>query len=109
MEGAVGASTPRMASSLRKVLAAFHDQKAQPGVDAFLLRMWRPFIFRALQAANPGVRRNAVGILTDAFPLCDPEAPQEETDELRTQQARDGYTVFRGPPDCHFTIKKKNV
>lgn len=88
MEGSLAASTPRMAASLRKVLAAFHDQKAQPGVDAMLLRMWRPFVFRALQAANPAVRKNAVGILTDAFPLCDPEAPPEETDALRTQQAR---------------------
>lgn len=97
MEGAVAAATPRMAASLRKVLAAFHDQKAQPGVDAFLLRMWRPFLFRALQAANAGVRKNAVGILTDAFPLCDPEAPAEETDALRAQQVTALYELMMDP------------
>lgn len=98
MEGALGAATPRMAASLRKVLAAFHDQKAQPGVDAFLLRLWRPILFRALNAANPAVRRNAVGVLTDAFPLCDPEAPAEETDELRTQQARGALAHIQPAP-----------
>lgn len=69
MQAAVGASTEPMAAALRRVLDGFHREKAAPGVDALLLRLYRPILFRALSAANPAVRRNSLGLLLDAFPL----------------------------------------
>lgn len=69
MQAAISASTQPMAAALRRVLDGFHREKASPGVDALLLRLYRPILFRALAAANPAVRRNALGLLLDAFPL----------------------------------------
>ena len=69
MQAAISASTQPMAAALRTVLNGFHQDKAAPGVDALLLRLYRPILFRALAAANPSVRRNALGVLLDAFPL----------------------------------------
>ncbi len=69
MQAAISASTQPMAAALRTVLTGFHQEKAAPGVDALLLRLYRPILFRSLAAANPAVRRNALGMLLDAFPL----------------------------------------
>ena len=46
VEGAVRAATPPMAASIRRVLAGLHSEKAAPGVDAMLLRVYEPIIFR---------------------------------------------------------------
>lgn len=86
MEAAILASTPALASSLRRVLAGLHCQKHQPGVDALLLELYEPILFRRLNAANPAVRRNALEILFDAFPLRDPEESNEATDARLTDQ-----------------------
>lgn len=69
MEAAILASTPAMAASLRRVLHGLHSQKHQPGVDRMLLELYEPILFRRLSAANPDVRRNALNLLVDAFPL----------------------------------------
>ena len=69
-----------MAGNIRAVLDGFHAQKSHRGVDATLLRLYEPILFRALSAANPAVRRNACALLVDVFPLQDPEADVEETD-----------------------------
>jgi hypothetical protein len=55
-----------MAANLRTVLNGFHAQKAHRGVDAMLLRLYEPVLFRALAAANPAVRRNACALLAGA-------------------------------------------
>lgn len=86
-ESALLASTPQMAANLRVVLDGFHAQKAHRGVDAMLLRLYEPILFRALSAANPAVRRNACALLVDVFPLQDPDADVEETDALLARQA----------------------
>ena len=46
VEGSVRAATPAMAASIRRVLAGLHAEKAAPGVDAMLLRVYEPIIFR---------------------------------------------------------------
>ena len=86
MEAAILASTPALASSLRRVLAGLHCQKHQPGVDTLLLELYEPILFRRLNAANPAVRRNALEILFDAFPLRNPEESNEATDARLTEQ-----------------------
>ena len=85
-ERAILASTPRMNANVRAVLDGFHARKARGGVDAALLRLYSPVLFRALSAANPAVRRNACALLVDAFPLQDPDEDVEETDALLSRQ-----------------------
>jgi hypothetical protein len=49
MEACLYASTPSLASNIRRVLGGFHSQKKQRGVDELLLRLYEPLLFRALQ------------------------------------------------------------
>jgi condensin-2 complex subunit G2 len=44
----------------RRVLRAWHHSKDVPTVDETLLRLYEPFIWRLLAAANARVRRNTV-------------------------------------------------
>lgn len=48
MQAAMVASTPAMASAIRRVLSGLHSQKMAPGVDSMLLRLYEPLIFRCL-------------------------------------------------------------
>jgi condensin-2 complex subunit G2 len=68
-EAALLASTPAMAAALRRVLRGLHAHKASAGVDAMLCEQYGPILYRRLRAANPAVRRNALELLVDAFPL----------------------------------------
>eukprot|EP00887_Chlorella_sp_A99_P007770 scaffold20.g7770.t1 len=86
MEAAILASTPAMAANLRRVLAGFHGQKHQSGVDKLLLELYEPILFRRLKAANPEVRRNALAVFLDTFPLRDPEESNDATDARLGEQ-----------------------
>ena len=83
---AVHASSTAMANALVQVLAYTHEQKRQRGVDQMLLRLYDPILWRALNVANPHVRRNAASIFIEAFPLQDPTKPNVELDELMQKQ-----------------------
>lgn len=70
MQAAIFASTPAMAASLQCVLGGLHEQKTKDAdVDALLMRLYGPILFRSLSAANACVRRNALMLLLEAFPL----------------------------------------
>ncbi|CAN8071250.1 unnamed protein product [Agarophyton chilense] len=71
-EFAVCAGAEPYASNLRIVLSAFHANKRVNGVDLLLNRVYGPVLYRNLMVASPIVRRNAVIILADAFPIHDP-------------------------------------
>jgi hypothetical protein len=86
MEASILASAPTLSASLRRVLGGLHSQKHQPGVDAMLLELYEPILFRRLNAANPAVRRNALELFFDTFPLRDPEESSEATDARMTDQ-----------------------
>lgn len=43
--------------------------QAAAAVDALLMRLYQPILFRAFSAANAAVRLNALALLVDAFPL----------------------------------------
>lgn len=59
MEGAVRASTPAMGASIRRLLEGLHKEKGAPGVDAMLLRLYEPIIFRCdvVQTGFKGCKR----------------------------------------------------
>lgn len=72
MSAAIYASTQGLASNIRRVLAELHANKrlgATGSVDGMLVRLYEPILFRATAVANPAVRRNALQLLLDAFPL----------------------------------------
>ncbi|PXF42082.1 Condensin-2 complex subunit G2 [Gracilariopsis chorda] len=77
-EFAIRAGSEPYASNLRTVLSAFHANKRVNGVDLLLNRIYGPVLFGNLMVANAVVRRNAVMILADAFPIHDPGELREE-------------------------------
>lgn len=74
-----------MAARLRMVLSLFHQEK-QAKTDEALCRLYEPILWRAVKVANPYVRANASILLSDAFPLQNPQATVEETDTLLQKQ-----------------------
>ena len=77
---ALHAASSSMASAVRQVLAPLHDAKRQRGVDAMLLKLWEPILWRALKCANPHVRKNAATLFVEAFPLQDATMPAVDLD-----------------------------
>jgi condensin-2 complex subunit G2 len=75
-----------LAGVLLRVLDGFHLKKKEAGVDAMLLRLYEPLLWRALKAANAVVRANAVALLCAAFPLQDSSQPRAAADALIQQQ-----------------------
>ncbi|CAM9656902.1 unnamed protein product, partial [Ectocarpus sp. 13 AM-2016] len=74
MHACIHASTPKMHQNILVVLEGLHSQKKVKGVDADLLRLYGPVVWRSLRVANPSVRAQACQVLVDAFPLQDPSA-----------------------------------
>jgi condensin-2 complex subunit G2 len=72
MKAALHGSSQGLVANIRRVLGELHRSKKLGGVgsvDSMLVRLYEPILFRALAAANAGVRRNALQLLLDAFPL----------------------------------------
>lgn len=77
-EKAIRAGSEPLASNLKTILSMFHSNKRVNGVDLLLNEVYGPVLYRNLQVANPLVRRNAVTIMADAFPIHDPGATMED-------------------------------
>jgi hypothetical protein len=69
MRAAISAKSPPLGAALRGVLSEFHAQKRMAGVEALLCRLYEPILYRAFGAANALLRRNALLLLLDAFPI----------------------------------------
>ena len=76
-----------------QLLGYIHQQKNQKGVSEMILRLYNPFLWRALKVANPHVRANAASLLFDAFPLQEPSSTREEID-LGMQKQFDAMMVW---------------
>ncbi|CAN0076673.1 unnamed protein product, partial [Ectocarpus sp. 12 AP-2014] len=86
MHACIHASTPKMHQNILVVLEGLHSQKKVKGVDADLLRLYGPVMWRSLRVANPSVRAQACQVLVDAFPLQDPSAGAASYDAILQQQ-----------------------
>ncbi|KAF9621200.1 hypothetical protein IFM89_016694 [Coptis chinensis] len=86
VEGAVYARSETLAASIRRILGGFVNQRTTDGVEKLLFRLSEPVIFRSLQVANSNVRKNALHLLLDMFPLEDPDATKEVKDALLDKQ-----------------------
>lgn len=76
MHAAIHIASPTMAKALLTTLAPLHSDKKTKRVADLLNRLYGPIVWRSLSAANPLVRKNAVSILEQAFPLHDPNQNQ---------------------------------
>ncbi|KAK1747414.1 condensin-2 complex subunit G2 [Skeletonema marinoi] len=76
----IHAANPKIASSIRIVLDKFYVNKKSPDVESMLHRCYGPLLWRSLAATNARVRLQAAAVLTDTFPLRDPDAGQEWTE-----------------------------
>ena len=76
----IHAANPKMTSSIRIVLDKFYVNKKSPHVECMLHRCYGPLLWRSLAATNARVRLQAAAVLTDTFPLRDPNAGQEWTE-----------------------------
>ncbi|KAL6637276.1 hypothetical protein ACP70R_024848 [Stipagrostis hirtigluma subsp. patula] len=86
MEAAVHAGSKEAAKAARKILWAFVEQRAVPGVEKLVFQLAEPVLFRSLQVANSNVRHNALHLLLDLFPLEDPDVTKDINDPLLEKQ-----------------------
>lgn len=93
---AVHGRTQGLVSNLRALLGVLLEAKKAGGgpgaVDGLLVRVCEPVLFRALAASNPAVRRNALQLLLDAFPLLVGGAARRE--------GREGKGLLLGLPSA---------
>ena len=76
MHCAIHVASPAMAKNILTVLAPIHMEKKTKRVADLLYRLYSPILWRSLSAANPIVRKHAVGVLDQVFPLHDPNNSQ---------------------------------
>ncbi|KAL9182845.1 hypothetical protein ACHAXT_004124 [Thalassiosira profunda] len=76
----IHAAVPSTAKSVRTVLDKFYVHKKSPDVEGMLHRTHGPLLWRGLAATSSKIRKQAAGVLTDTFPLRDPEAGTEHTE-----------------------------
>ncbi|XP_047333692.1 uncharacterized protein LOC124937468 [Impatiens glandulifera] len=86
IDGAIHGSSSSFAASVRRVLGGFINQRTVEGVEKLLYRLAEPVIFRSLQVANSDVRKNALHLLLDLFPLEDPDSTKDVKDILLDRQ-----------------------
>lgn len=83
---AIHAANSKYFKSLRQLLRVFHEAKRITGVDAMLLKVYGPIIWRSLRAANAIVRAHAASLFFDAFPLNSPDMSAADADQLLQKQ-----------------------
>ncbi|KAM3306131.1 hypothetical protein P3S67_013001 [Capsicum chacoense] len=86
IDSCIHASSAVLAVSTRRVLGGFINQRTTEGVEKLIFCLAEPVIFRSLQVANSNVRRNALHLFLDLFPLEDPDATKEVKDTLLDKQ-----------------------
>ncbi|KAK7881759.1 hypothetical protein WMY93_030168 [Mugilogobius chulae] len=60
-------------SKVRQIVSYFHLRKGCHHVDKMLYTLYKPILWKALNAPNSEVRANATLIFTEAFPIHDPD------------------------------------
>uniref|UniRef100_A0A3B3ZF27 Uncharacterized protein n=1 Tax=Periophthalmus magnuspinnatus TaxID=409849 RepID=A0A3B3ZF27_9GOBI len=60
-------------SKVRQIVSYFHLRKGCHEVDKMLYTLYKPILWKALNAPNSEVRANATLIFTEAFPIHDPD------------------------------------
>ncbi len=81
----IHASEDKYFKGVRFMLQAFHDvQRAK--LDAMLLRVYDPILWRSLRCANAQVRAQAAVVFLDVFPLQHADGRAEDNDKILQKQ-----------------------
>jgi len=83
---ALHASDSQYFRGIRICLGVFHESKRLKDVDAMLLRIYGPILWRSLRCANAIVRAQSTIIFFDAFPLQNADSNAAEADAILQKQ-----------------------
>lgn len=97
VQKAVHASADLLATNMRTVLSSFHNNKRLTGMDGMLCTVYKPILFRALNAPSGLVRRNATVILADGFPIHNPTMTNAELEAALDSQCAKLLALLQDP------------
>lgn len=81
----IHAAEPKYFRGVRSMLQAFHDVQRSK-LDAMLLRVYDPILWRSLRCANAQVRAQAAVVFLDVFPLQHADGRAEDNDKILQKQ-----------------------
>uniref|UniRef100_A0A665X4M4 Non-SMC condensin II complex, subunit G2 n=1 Tax=Echeneis naucrates TaxID=173247 RepID=A0A665X4M4_ECHNA len=87
-------------AKVRQIVSYFQTRKGCNKVDKMLYNLYKPILWKALNAPNFEVRANATLLFTEAFPIIDPDQSNENIDNNIQKQLD---TVLLGDP--HPTVR----
>mmetsp|Transcript_24585 Transcript_24585/g.40997 ORF Transcript_24585/g.40997 Transcript_24585/m.40997 type:complete len:1409 (-) Transcript_24585:124-4350(-) len=82
----VHASNDAYFKGLRRLLKSFHDVRRTKELDALLLRVYDPILWRSLRCAHAKVRAQAAIVFLDVFPLQHADGRAEDDDRILQKQ-----------------------
>ena len=91
------ASSQPLSSNLQATLSLFHSNKRISGIDLLLHRSYTPILYRHLHVANPLVRKNALLLLADAFPVHDPGVGCDVVEQAVEMQSTKMLSLLQDP------------
>ncbi|XP_029385152.1 condensin-2 complex subunit G2 [Echeneis naucrates] len=89
-------------AKVRQIVSYFQTRKGCNKVDKMLYNLYKPILWKALNAPNFEVRANATLLFTEAFPIIDPDQSNENIDN-NIQKQLDTAMVLLGDP--HPTVR----
>lgn len=89
-------------AKVRQIVSYFHARKGCQRVDKMLFTLYRPILWKALNAPNFEVRANATLLFTDAFPVHNPDKSNKDM-EANIQMQLD--TAMALLDDPHPTVR----
>lgn len=87
MHSSIHLAKPAMVKNVLAILAPIHMEKKSTRVADLLWRLYTPILWRSLSAANPIVRKNAITVLEQVFPLHNPKEGQMKVAIQKCTQA----------------------
>nr|XP_019943442.1 PREDICTED: condensin-2 complex subunit G2 [Paralichthys olivaceus] len=89
-------------AKVRQIVSYFHTRKGCNKVDKMLHDLYKPILWKALNAPNYEVRANATLLFTEAFPVHNPDQTNEHIDETIQKQLD---TIMALLEDPHPTVR----
>lgn len=105
-EMAIYTASDPFGANMRTVLSSFHKSKRLVGVDQLLHRIYSPVLYKNLMVAHPIVRRNAVSILAESFPIHDPNTSVQDIQQTINFQCGRLFDLLTDPAP---TVRKTTV
>ncbi|XP_061569664.1 condensin-2 complex subunit G2 [Cololabis saira] len=89
-------------AKVREIMRYFHTRKGCHSVDKMLYNLYKPILWKALNAPNFEVRANATLIFAEAFPVHDPDQDVQNIDKSIQKQLDTAMDLLDDP---HPTVR----